>query len=197
MLNKFNKPYKFSTSFKVFVFIFLLFIIGFLIFNILLGEEKKWSIFATFISLGIGFLIMLYLFFTKGIEIIINPSELPDSEKKYIDDLNNKLNNIALIKKYIFSNMDLRPIAAFIIAIGYIFKWAIFSISFSISLAIFFSLFSNSNRATLFDSLPVLLFLLIWYPDSEKPFLKKLNFKTIFILKILLSFLVFIFFIVL
>jgi hypothetical protein len=115
---------------------------------------------------------------TVGIKKIRDSEKLSDTERSYIEDLgHHKITGV--IKKYVFSNMDISEPLRFIVVMGWIIKWMLFSIfSGGMILLLFY-------KHTSLDIALFLFLIVVWCPWIENIFLKKINFKITFIVKLL------------
>ncbi|MCK9615512.1 MAG: hypothetical protein M0R48_08415 [Candidatus Omnitrophica bacterium] len=176
-------PYKISKSFKFFITLFsiiALLFLGYILFKT--GENLQDII--SIITGAIGGIVLIVWLALVSIKKIRNKEGLSDRECLYIDDLgNSKIVNI--IKKYIFSNMEIGDVLKFIIVMGYLFKWMFFGV-FTFGTIIVFC-----RNDTFFSKILMLSLGIIWCPWLENLILKKLNYKIVFIIKILATFAIF------
>lgn len=180
---EFRTSLKISTSFKVFLVIFLLSALGIIGYS-LYRQGKCWSAIFNLV-LGVIFgLGIVYWFIGVALKRLLNLTNLSEQEQSYVDDLKSfKLTEF--IKKYIFSDLDIRDVLNFIIILGYVVKWLLFYI-FTVG-----SLIVLCKDDTLLDKMMMISLAVTWCPWVENILLKKINYKIIFILKLLITMMVF------
>lgn len=175
--SEFYTSYKISNSFRIFLIFFIiigLIFTGYLLFRT--GENLQ-NVIKLIIGAAGGITLILWLM-TVGIKKIRDSEKLSDTERSYIEDLgHHKITGV--IKKYVFSNMDISEPLRFIVVMGWIIKWMLFSIfSGGMILLLFY-------KHTSLDIALFLFLIVVWCPWIENIFLKKINFKITFIVKLL------------
>ncbi|MDD5195062.1 MAG: hypothetical protein PHQ96_05265 [Candidatus Omnitrophica bacterium] len=181
--NEFSAPFKVSKSFKIFIVLFSFMGLFFLSYVLSKTGTNLRDIIGIVVGASGGIVLISWMILVS-IKKIRNEAGLSEVERLYIDDLeHSKITKVA--KQYIFSNMGMGDILRFIVVTGYIFKWAFFGIFAFGTVTVFF------RNDTLFSKILMLSLGIIWCPWLENIILKKLNFKIIFIVKLLVSLLIF------
>ena len=123
---------------------------------------------------------LIYWFMTGGLKRVRDLSNISDTERLYLDDLNH-FQLIQIIKRYVFSDMDIQNVLGFSIIMGNLLKWMLFYI-FAVS-----SIVILIKGDTLINNVLMLSLAITWCPWVENIFLKMLNFKIIFFCKLLIT----------
>jgi len=181
--SNFYTSYKISKPFIIFLVLFLIIsltFIGYSLFKI--GESLQNVIELMVCAIG-GIALILWLM-AVSIEKIRNSENLSDTERLYIEDLR-RLKITEVIKKYVFSNMNITDCLSFIIVMGGVFKWMFFYIFAGGTVIVFY------RNDTLFSKILMLSLAVVWCPWIENLILKKINFKIAFFIKLLLTILIF------
>lgn len=171
--------FKISTPFKIFILILLisgLAIIGY-------SLNKQGQDLRNIISLMIAVILtlaLIYWFMTGGLKRVRDLSNISDTERLYMDDLNHS-QLTQIIKRYVFSDMDIQNVLGFSIIMGNLLKWMLFYI-FAVS-----SIVILIKGDTLINNVLMLFLAITWCPWVENIFLKMLNFKIIFFFKLLIT----------
>ncbi|MBN3038701.1 MAG: hypothetical protein JW869_04700 [Candidatus Omnitrophica bacterium] len=181
--NELNPNLKISGSFRLFLVI--LSILGLVCVGYILvsaGESIKDVV--GLLAGGAGGILLLLWFIMIVIKKIVKGEDITDAEKIYIENLTkNKI--VEIIRKYIFSDMDISAVLRFIVVMGSVFKWMFFYIFAGGALIVFF------NKDTLFNQLLMLGLAIVWCPWLENIFLKKVDYKITFIAKVVFTILIF------
>lgn len=181
--NEFYTSFKISASFKIFLLIFLISALG-IIGYLLYMQGAGWQSIIE-LALGVIFgLVIIYWFMTKGLKRFRDLSKLSDTERSYVNDLN-RFKPTLFIKKYVFSDMDIQSVLSFVIIIGNLLKWSLFYIFIIGSIVVL------CRDETFFDKMMILSLAITWCPWIENALLKKVNYKIIFVLKLLITLTVF------
>ena len=182
--SKFYTSHEISTSFKIFISIFValgLLILGY--FLLQQGESLRKII--TLLFAVVGAVALFLIGGAKAFKRIQNLSNLSPAEKAYADDLS-KFKLIVAI----FKDLPSGTLAAanFLVILGYILKWMLFWIFAGSSIMLLALLGVTS---TLLDLLIMLCLATTWCPWLENLLLKKINYKLIFCSKIIATILIF------
>lgn len=172
-----------SKSFKIFLMFFIVLALSMLGW-VLYKTGEKLDFIIPLIAGETGGIFLIYWIVTKGIRKINGLDGLSDIEKFYVEDIG-KLRLTAYIKKYIFSDLDIQGVIRFIVVFGYLFKW------------MFFWIFSGGtiivllHKDTVLNITLISMLAIIWCPWIEGALSRKLDYKIIFIGRILLTFMLF------
>jgi hypothetical protein len=181
--NEFYTSFKISTSFKIFLLIFLIAALG-IIGYLLHIQGAGWQSIIE-LTLGVIFgLVIIYWFMTKGLRRFRDLSNLSDTERFYVDDLSH-FELTLFIKKYIFSDMDIRNVLSFIIIIGNLFKWLLFYV-FAVG-----SIIVLLKNDTFLDKVMMFCLAITWCPWIENILLKKVDYKIVFAFKLIITIAIF------
>lgn len=178
-VSEFYTSYKISNSFKIFLLILVIIALSFFAY-FLAKEGERWSTIAEIIGSAIGGIMLLYWIIRTIGKRARHLSDLSESERLYVDELEQSRITL-LAKRYLFSNMNIRGVLGLIIITGYIFKWMFFWIFAGGSIMVII------RNDTFLNKILMLSLAITWCPWIEDLFLKRLNFKTLFIAKLLIT----------
>ncbi|MFH1338779.1 MAG: hypothetical protein ABIH40_02915 [Candidatus Omnitrophota bacterium] len=181
--SEFYTSFKISTTFKIFLLILIIFALG-IIGYLLHIQGAGWQSIIK-LTLGVIFgLAIIYWFMTKGLKRFRNLSNLSDSERFYVNDLS-RFKLTLLIKKYVFSDMDIQNVLSFLIIIGNLLKWLLFYIFVIGSIVVL------CRDDTFFNKMMILSLTITWCPWVENALLRKVNYKIVFMFKLLITIIIF------
>jgi len=178
--SEFYTSYKISKSFKVFLVLFSIAGLLFLGYSsVKAGENLKDTI--VLVASATGAIVLLFWFIVAMVKKIRNPENISNIERSYAEDFG-RYKVVAIVRKYVFSDMDISQVLNLIVVMGGMFKWLFFYI-FAGGTAIVFA-----RNDTLLSKILMLALSVAWCPWLENICLKKVNYKIIFIVKVLMTF---------
>jgi len=181
--SEFYTSSKISTPFKVFIGVFLIAGLAFIGYHMYKEGEELGSIASLLFATILGAVLLFWVF--SKIKRIHDLTNLSEVEKSYVNDLAN-MKATSIIRKYVFSNMDIQPILAFIVIIGDMVKKMLFYIFIGGLLLLF--IYGDN---TIFDKIIMLSLAIIWCPWAEALLLRKIDYKLTFLSKLVLTIIVF------
>jgi len=174
-----NPEIKISKSFKVFLAFFVVIGVSAVGYLLVQNGEKVGNVAPLLIG-AVGGISLIYWLATAGVGRINGHKELSGSEKRYVDNIG-RLKITAIVKKYVFSDLDIQGVIRFVVVMGSIFKWMLFWIfAGGIVLVLL-------NKDTVFNIALIISLAIVWCPCLENLFLKRIDFKVVFAGKILLT----------
>lgn len=175
-----NQPeVKISKSFKIFLAFFVMIGISATGYLLVQNGEKIGNVVPLLIG-AFGGIFLIYWILTVGIVRINGQKELSDNEEHYVEDIG-RLKITAIVKKYVFSNLDIQGVIRFAVVMGFLFKWTLFWIFAGGTILVLF------HKDTAFNIALIISLALVWCPWLENLFLKKIDYKVVFAGKILLT----------
>ncbi|MFH1876795.1 MAG: hypothetical protein ABH865_07870 [Candidatus Omnitrophota bacterium] len=176
----FYTSYKISKSFKIFLVLFSIIGLLFLGYSLVkTGENLKDAI--VLVASAAGAIVLLFWFIVVMVNKIRNPENISNIERSYAEDLG-RYKVVAIVKKYVFSDMDIGQVLNLIVIMGGMFKWLLFYIFAGGTAMVFL------RNDTLFNKILILALSVVWCPWLENICLKKINYILIFIVKVLATF---------
>lgn len=174
---------KISASFKVFLVVLLICALASISY-FLAKEGEDWGEIAGLMAIVIWAIGVCCWFITSIVKRVRNLPNLSDRERLYADDLN-RLKITSTIKQTFFSGMDTQEALALMIIMGDLFKWLLFYIFAGGSIIVI------CRNDTFLNKMLTFSLALTWCPWIENLLLKKINYKITFLLKVILSVLIF------
>lgn len=178
-----NRTVKISMPFKI--FLALLCIAGLIAYGHLLlkaGQSLRMVILNIVMVAGAIVLVVWVplMLMTAVNKARYTPEKMSATEHAYADDLKN-FKIMATIKKYIFSDMNMDELFNSIVVAGGALRMAFFWMFTAITVISFIKNYNILNKIV-YLSLSV-----VWCPWIENLFLKKFNFKIVFLIKLLIT----------
>lgn len=182
--NNFYKSTQISTPFKIFLILLVIAGVIFLDYLFLKNGKSFSDVVGLTISV-IGGSTLLYWFFLTSIRKLRNTEYLTDMERSHVNDLS-QLKITEKVKKHVFSNMDITDCLNLTVVMGGSFKWMFFYIFAGGTIVVFLC----KNNTSL-DRILILSLAVVWCPLIEDLILKRVDFKIIFFIKLILTALIF------
>ena len=180
---------KISKSFKIFLVFFVVIGVSVVGYALIQSGEKIGNIVPLLIG-TVGGIFLIYWLATEGLGRINGNKELSSIEQSYLENIGN-LKITATVKKYVFSDLDIRRVIRFVVVMGSMYKWTLFWIFAGGTVLVLLHKDTASNKDTAFNTALIISLAIVWCPWLENLILKKIDYKVAFMGKILLTLLLF------
>ncbi len=174
---------KLSKSFKIFLAFFVVIGVSVVAYVLIQSGEKVGDIIPLLIG-AIGGIFLIYWIVTEGIGRINGNKGLSTIEQSYSENISN-LKITAIIKNIFFPDLDIQGVVRSVVVMGSVFKWMFFWIFAGGTILVLI------HKDTVFNIALIISLAIVWCPWLENLFIKRMDYKTVFVGKVSLTLILF------